>query len=113
MSEELCKFCTGVHFSIAKTNFTIYRYSLNSEFSTGNIIPKEKHHYSIPVSSLSMGSTSERFTQVIRWKNPKRPRDFGLRREEKQARGWSDVRNPCGRRFHCQDPSSGSPQTSS
>ncbi|CAB0015664.1 unnamed protein product [Nesidiocoris tenuis] len=25
MSEELCKFCTGVHFSIAKTNFTIYR----------------------------------------------------------------------------------------
>ncbi|CAB0020982.1 unnamed protein product, partial [Nesidiocoris tenuis] len=26
MSEELCKFCTGVHFSIAKTNFTIYRW---------------------------------------------------------------------------------------
>ncbi|CAB0020220.1 unnamed protein product, partial [Nesidiocoris tenuis] len=25
MSEELCKFCTGVHFSIAKTNLTIYR----------------------------------------------------------------------------------------
>ncbi|CAB0018174.1 unnamed protein product, partial [Nesidiocoris tenuis] len=25
MSEELCKFCTGVHFSIAKTNLTIHR----------------------------------------------------------------------------------------
>ncbi|CAB0018175.1 unnamed protein product [Nesidiocoris tenuis] len=23
MSEELCKFCTGVHFSIANTNLTI------------------------------------------------------------------------------------------
>ncbi|CAB0011552.1 unnamed protein product [Nesidiocoris tenuis] len=34
MSEELCKFCTGVHFSIAKTNLTIYRYSLNTEFTS-------------------------------------------------------------------------------
>ncbi|CAB0001111.1 unnamed protein product [Nesidiocoris tenuis] len=29
MSEELCKFCTGVHFSIAKTNLTIYRMCFN------------------------------------------------------------------------------------
>ncbi|CAB0009774.1 unnamed protein product [Nesidiocoris tenuis] len=32
MSEELCKFCTGVHFPIAKTNLTIYRRSVSFSY---------------------------------------------------------------------------------
>ncbi|CAA9994864.1 unnamed protein product [Nesidiocoris tenuis] len=39
ISEELCKFCTGVHFSIAKTNLTIYLAQVHLQFPRHDSLP--------------------------------------------------------------------------
>ncbi|CAB0005638.1 unnamed protein product [Nesidiocoris tenuis] len=68
MSEELCKFCTGVHFSIAKTNLTIYRYSLNTEFSSQCPEPKRNPGLSYTPSSKAKMTANKKVPKVVKMK---------------------------------------------